>query len=262
MSGNPPQRNRKMISHKTFALMAASAIVLASLSPVVARDTRVDTGRPQIEQPQQSSDSSSREEPQTKPRLRKSTEGLRCTIQNDHGTIAVLAVNGTGATIPAGTVVKFYMQPGNVEKLFTLTSDWPAGTSLPIPLKMTELPANPECSVRLQPVANTPADEPQPEGPKVGEPTPTTDPAPSDGHSPQDISCMVMTGPPPTETWLNFTNVGDSKLPWGTKVYTTMPDGSVHEFTPWLWSPNGDWAVEWPGGFPEGLQCEFAVVFP
>ncbi|WP_156387386.1 hypothetical protein [Devosia sp. Root105] len=263
-----------MDAFKRFSIAALATILVAGAAPAFAqdtRDTRPQQGRPIIEHGDEGGGSV---EPGQKQRLPKSTEGVRCLVKEGHGGPEILAVNGTGQVIPAGTVVTFYMQPGNVQKLFKLTDDWAPGQSLAIPVKLAELPDDAECSLKLKssPEPEMPADDPVPAA--EPEPEPEDQPAGQDWVPPEgwvsiqsdQFSCKVYDHQyawEPTPSILFFANTSGGTLPAGTKVIITMPDGSIEEFTLGSpYPPGGEFTIELPAGSLENYECSFEVILP
>lgn len=245
---------------KRFSLAALAAILVAGAAPAFAQ-TRTDPepDRPRVEDGDHGDSETARAQ---EGRLPKSTEGIRCLVKEGHGGLAVSVVNGTGKVIPAGTIVMFYMQPGNIQKLFKLEADWAPGKPIEVPLKGVQVSADSTCAVKVAPPTNEPTETPDdlPETPSNPLETPDDPPEPSQVG---EVGCKVITGPPPFEATLDFKNIGQYNLPAGTKVMTVMPDGSIHEFVLYTdWLPGGNWGLEWPGGFPDDFQCEFTVIFP
>lgn len=200
---------------KAISLLALGALVTTGIMPANARDTRTETDRPRIES---GGGGDSRPEEQAKPRLPKSTVGVRCVIKEGHSGFGAQLVNGTGKVIFAGSVVTVYIQPGNVQKQFVLETDWLPGDPLPVPLKGVELTAVSTCAVKVEfaepkPPASTPdmwkftCEEYLPFSPgslKVENTTPY--PIPEGTH----IKVTVMPGPVEYEvvTWGKISNFG------------------------------------------------------
>jgi hypothetical protein len=253
-----------------LGLLAATAILVTTV-PSLAQ-TRDDTDRPQIERPDTRT-SSSKQGDRDDHRLPQSTDGLRCLIKEGHAGQSVVVVNGTGAAIPAGTVVVVYLQPGSIEKHFTLSQEWKPGQSLAVPVKLAELPEGAECSVKLKP-AQQPADDPVPaEEPEPvdeePEPADNEDWVPPVGSVPvsSPFSCKVYDHQyawEPTPSVLFFVNTSGDTLPPDTTIIVTMPDGSTQTVVLGVpYPPGGEFAIELPiGSSLEGYECTFEVVLP
>jgi len=258
-----------MDAFKRFSIAALATILVAGAAPAFAqdtRDTRPQQGRPIIEQGDEGGGSV---EPEQKQRLPKSTEGVRCLVKEGHGGPEILAVNGTGKVIPAGTVVTLYLQPGNIQKLFKLETDWQPGQSIGIPVKLADLPEGADCAVKLADAAEQQPVADEPNTPNGGEDEPDYSSEQLPGHRDpaivDEVSCTVFGSAEPGYNYLVFANTGTSTLPAGTKVAINMPDGSVYTYevgAPYV--PGGDWGIDglFPDGIPEGWTCTFELILP
>lgn len=258
-----------MDAFKRLSIVAMAAVLAAGAVPALAQ-TRTDPepDRPRIEKGDGGGSETARND---EGRLPKSTAGVRCLVKEGHGGPEILAVNGTGKVIPAGTVVTLYMQPGNVEKLFKLTEDWAPGQSLAVPVKLAELPEDAECSLKLKssPEPEMPADDPAEEPEPEDQPAEEEEWVPPEGWvsiQSDQFSCKVYDNQyawEPTPSFLFFVNTSGDTLPAGTKVIITMPDGSIEEFAlPSPYPPGGEFKIELPAGGLENYQCSFEVVLP
>lgn len=279
---------------KRFSLALMAALVVVGATPAFSqtRDTRpTEPDRPNVE----SGDSggSSESAPADEPRLHKSTAGIGCLVKDLHGSPAVLAVNGTGTVIPAGSVVTLYIQPGSIEKLFKLDTDWQPGQSISVPLKLAQFPEGAECAVRLSDGngANAPGESSEEQLPAAGPDAGSTKDAPSDDGSalPEGPMPDLPTGEgdpdgglipqgfvdvvnQPSFTcqvwvkrdgvWVYFTNTTGESLPPGTKVTVKMPDGSTLEYTlQATYVPGGKFGVKLDE-MPKDWDCSPEVTLP
>lgn len=265
------QEELEMDALKRFSFATVAVLLAAGVAPLLAQETR-DT-RPQPQRPviESSDGGSSATEREPAPRLPKPTDGVRCLVKQGHGGPELLAVNGTGKVIPSGTLVTLYLQPGNIQKLFKLETDWQPGQSIGIPVKLADLPEGADCAVKLadgapeqQPVANDPG---TPSGGGEDEPDYSSEQLPGhrDPSIVDEVSCTVFGSAQPGYNYLVFTNTGTSTLPAGTKVAINMPDGSVYTYevgAPYV--PGGDWGIDglFPDGIPEGWTCTFELILP
>lgn len=161
---------------KSFLVAAAATIVVASLSPAFAQtrtDPVPDRPRTDLDRPSDShgGDSDFDDGPQIDGKLPTTPVGFECHIEDD-GTPPAYAyvVNNTGKLIPHGTVITWYVQPGNIVKTYKVEIDWMPGVSIWIPdadNAIKTLPAT--CAISLRVVANpTPAGEdPAADGPTI-----------------------------------------------------------------------------------------------
>lgn len=121
-------------------LLAATTIAVLA-GPSLAQ-TRDDPVRPKAER------SKSKQEADT--RLRIGTPGMTCIMDED-GIMWAAVVNETGATIPAGSVVTIYIQPGNIVRAMKLQSDWKPGTGYHVSLKNYDVTLPAFCAAKVQP---------------------------------------------------------------------------------------------------------------
>lgn len=243
-----------MDAFKRFSLVAMAALLAAGTAPAFAqtRDTRPE--RPVVER--DDSSGSGATETRQEPRLPKPTEGVRCLIKQGHDGPAILAVNGTGKVIPAGTVVTLYLQPGNIQKLFKLDTDWQPGQSIGVPVKLGELPEGAACSMKVTPVEDkgnegTPdpdgSDQPpdggdaQPPGPMPDLPTGEGDPAPPVILD-AETTCQLRPTNDDASLWgVDIQNLGPDSWPVGTQIHLTLPNGTELTITLENEIPVGDY---------------------
>lgn len=266
---------------KRFSIAAMATLLVAGLTPALAqtRDTRPEPQRPRVENGGGSDSSST--DIKIEPRLPKSTDGVRCLIKQTHGGPEVTVVNGTGKVIPAGTVVTFYMQPGNIQKTFKLETDWQPGQPIAVPVKLAELPQDAECAVKLATPDGGPEpetkDEPleegdaQPPGPAPDLPTGEGDPEPITFVPVLEEEPVILQGQTsctlrPTNDaatlWgVDIVNLGPDPWPIGTKIHLKMPDGTEAIFViEDMEVPVGDgYAAYNLFPKPQGWTCELYV---
>jgi hypothetical protein len=138
---------------KRFSLALMAAVVVTGTTPAFSqtRDTRpTEPDRPTIER--SDDDNGEAEVTERIHRLPKGSPNISCAVIFD-GTdfVEITVSNDTGKTIPAGTVITLYVQPGDVEKLYKLETDWDPGTEIEVMLKAGDIKAPARCSVRVKP---------------------------------------------------------------------------------------------------------------
>ena len=150
---------------KRFSLALMAAVVVAGATPAFSqtRDTR-PTGpdRPRTDQGDGGSGGGTAEA--DRDYVPKSSPGLSCVIDYEPGYHYVYLTNNTGETIPAGTVVTWYAQPGGAQGSYVTPKDWPPGGRFNVPVG--DKPAIAEisfCTVKFSTArqADPPAEEPE-----------------------------------------------------------------------------------------------------
>lgn len=208
----------------TLSLVGLTTILAIGAAPGFGQDTR-DT-RPTT-RPTMSHDTSSHEEeaPPDEGRLPDSPRGFGCLIERDGHGIAY-ATNDSGKTVPAGTVLTWYAQPGNVQKTFKLAKDWKPGDKLPIPVAAGEIPHPGTCSIKLSPWHDGPILKP------IG--IDPMDPPLETGTPPKwELACL---GPylPNNPEDLNIDNLTPFPMPKGTHIKVVIMPGPVElELVTW-----------------------------
>jgi len=211
----------------TLTLLALAAAVAAT--PAFAqRDTRPDPDKPRIERQDHQEERADNTE-----RLRKSSPGMACELTWDGNLISgVIVKNDTGKTIKAGTVVTVYIQPGNIEKQYKVTADWPSGTEMDISIDVGGVESIAACAIRIKP-----------ERADKGLPQPTEE-------TPWYLTGEVGFGchlawrskgfDKPAELYIMFRNTGDVTIPAGTKIVFVLPSGEWMTYiVPKDWPPYG-----------------------
>jgi hypothetical protein len=112
-----------MILNRMVSILALSALLATSFTPAIAGDTRADP--PRIEQ----RGDRGADDKSVKWKLPKPTRGISCTSFSE-GLLFVKLTNGTGTTIPAGTELTLYVDPGEKVMHVTLEYDWLPGATV------------------------------------------------------------------------------------------------------------------------------------
>jgi len=197
---------------KAISLLALAALLAGSASPAFAqRDTRPED-RPQIET---SEDHDERDDRPDVGRLPKGTAGTECELVWDGDQISgVLLSNDTGKTIPVGTVITVYIQPGNIQKQFKVTVDWHAGTEVDIANDFGGVSSIATCSMKVQPERAESRGLPQPEGE-----------LPWYEQGPLAFRCLAPWVISENSVMVGLFNDGAAVIPAGTKIIFQLPDG-------------------------------------
>lgn len=270
--------------NRTISFLALAAVIAVSAAPAFARDTRLETDRPTLEHP---GGGDSDRGTDIEARLPKSSKGMRCHVGETRNGIAyVEVVNDTGKTIPAGSTVTIYTQPGNVQKLFTVHKDWQRGQTLDVPLKGVKFAEDETCAVRVsvkkpvsdqpqtpdeptQPPTETPVEMPEvPPGPDSTPPVnnheneyTTGDTGPivdfGDGNV-MSANCEVI-----AHSQVQLNNSGTVNWPVGTIFEVVLqPTGNVFTYVSGGVVPDGDIGIPLELLFPDGFDPDMGPVLP
>ncbi len=167
---------------KRFSLALMAAVVVAGATPAFSqtRDTRPEQPDRPTTEPQRPStggdsqgdaDSEVSDGPIVERSLPASPPGFQCLIDTDGTSVAyAYVVNNTGKTIPHGTMITWYVQPGNIVKHYKVEIDWLPGHSIWIPDSSNALKTLPAfCSISLQ----APREDPNLPKPEAAQDGPT-----------------------------------------------------------------------------------------
>lgn len=198
---------------RTISLLALAALLVGAASPAFAqRDTRPEE-RPQIEKSEHHDE---RDDRSDDGRLPKGTPGTTCELVWEGDQInGVLLSNDTGKTIPVGTVITVYIQPGNIQKQFKVTADWHAGTVVDVTIDVGAIQSIAACSIKVKPERNS-KELPQPSEKARW----------YDGHE-VAFGCSVGWDGTvePNQLYVQMWNDSDVAIPAGTKLVFVLPSG-------------------------------------
>lgn len=246
-----------MDAFKRFSLALMAAVVVAGATPAFSqtRDTRpTEPDRPTIEQGEKGGGGSDRAEPERVNRLPQPSPGTACEAHADgNGFWEVTVTNETGKTIPAGTVLTLYLQPGNVQKTFKLETDWYSGTGIDVTVKAGEFELGARCVVKVMPKRADTGGRglPQPEGE-----------VPWYAQGPATFRCIELHVITDDAVVVRLFNDGATAIPAGTKIVFQLPDGQWYTLVlEEDWEVNTDmsvhitytealekiWTDKWPG---------------
>ena len=240
---------------KAFCAAATAAIVVAGLSPAFAqtRDTRPLPERPPVESSQHDDDT----EPQDKPRLPKSSAGVDCLVDGKNSAWVVVT-NDTGATIPAGSTVTIYVQPGNIQKLYKLNKPLKAGAQTLVELD-ADVARPAFCSVKVSPGRAA-------DGPSI---TPTGKGTEQElrklrlgFHETLGLTCVTYWWHGNNETGIGFTNTSDKVIPKGTVfTFIIQPSGQTGTWTLYYDMEPGETLVvdKLTGVDADQMECDVVV---
>lgn len=166
-----------MSTFRVFSAAALLAVLAVGTVPALAqtRDTRPDRPTTEPERPRMDhgdGDSDVDDGPLVDASLPTIPFGFECTI-DESGTPPHYAyvVNNTGKIVPHGTVITWYVQPGNIMKTYKIEIDWLPGHSIWIPDADNAIKTLPAfCSISLWAPREDPnlsAGDPMPDGPTI-----------------------------------------------------------------------------------------------
>jgi hypothetical protein len=210
---------------KVISILALAGILATSPALAQTRDGRDD--QPQVNNG--SDHGSTAGDEVVKWKLPKSTRGITCTPLED-GILYAKLTNGTGATIPAGSVVTLYIDPGEQVRHITLKYDWLPGATLKIGVS-DNLDLEIACSAKVKLSSDG-----TPGNPPAGDYVPFK---PGDvGAIPRShypFTCQMVDGGVLLTNTGNTTIPADSHIRWTTDLYSSgayvpsdiPPGGSV-----------------------------------